>query len=62
MKRAKKFDCVSIKDEIQAKLTREYDGLSDEEIRRRTQQKLAASDSPIAKLWRSLAKPTAGQH
>ncbi len=57
MKTAKKFDCVKIKDEIQAKLEAEYDGLSGEETRKRTQQKLAASDTPIARVWRSLGKP-----
>lgn len=61
MKAAKRFDCVSIKDELQAKLNQEYDGLDNEEIRRRAQRKLAASDSPVAKLWRSLAKPTVGK-
>ncbi len=57
MKTGRKFDCVKVKDEIQAKLADEYDGLSSEEIRERTQRKLAASDSPVAKLWRSLARP-----
>ncbi len=54
---AKKFDCVKIKDEIQARLEAEYNGLSGEETRKRTQQKLAASDTPIARVRRSLAKP-----
>ncbi len=56
MKTAKKFDCVKIKDEIQAELAKEYDGLGSEEIRKRAQQKLAASNSPVAKLWRALAQ------
>ena len=54
MKKQKEFDCVRLKDEIQAKLTREWRGLTDEEVRVRIRQKLAASKSPIAKLWRKL--------
>jgi hypothetical protein len=59
MKRAKQFDCVKMKDEIQAKLLKQWHGLSDEEIRQEVQRKLAISDSPLAKLWRSLQKPAA---
>ena len=36
MKKAKEFDCVRFKDELQARLMREYKGLTDEQIRRRT--------------------------
>jgi hypothetical protein len=54
MKKAKAFDCVRMKDEIQAKLLREWRGLTDEEIQRRSARKLATSQSPIAKLWREL--------
>jgi hypothetical protein len=54
MKKAKKFDCVRLKDELQARLMREYKGLTDEQIRRRRARKLATSRSPIAKLWRAL--------
>ncbi|MCX5674786.1 MAG: hypothetical protein NTX87_07245 [Planctomycetota bacterium] len=54
MKKTKEFDCVRFKDELQARLMREYKGLTDDEIRRRTARKLATSQSPIAKLWRKL--------
>jgi hypothetical protein len=54
MKKAKEFDCVRYKDELQARLRREYKGLTDEQIRRRRARKLATSRSPIAKLWRKL--------
>ena len=54
MEKAKNFDCVRMKDEIQARLMREYKGLTDEQIRRRRARKLATSQSPIAKLWREL--------
>ena len=54
MKKTKKFDCVRLKDKIQARLTRQWRGLTDEEIRERIRQELATSDSPIAQLWRKL--------
>jgi len=54
MKKAKEFDCVRMKDEIQARLTRQWRGLTDAEIRERIQRKLATSKSPIAQLWRKL--------
>jgi hypothetical protein len=54
MKKAKKFDCVQFKEELQARLMREYEGLTEEQIRRRTARKLATSQAPIAKLWRKL--------
>lgn len=56
MKVVKKLDCVKMKNEIQAELMAEYDGLSGEEIRSRIQQKLGASDTVVARLWRSLAE------
>ena len=54
MKKVKEFDCVRMKDEIQARLARQWRGLTDEEIRERIQRKLATSKSPIAQLWRKL--------
>jgi hypothetical protein len=54
MKKAKTFDCVRYKDELQARLRREYAGLTDEQVRRRIRRKLATSQGPIAKLWRTL--------
>jgi hypothetical protein len=55
MKKADKaFDCVRYKDELQARLRREYAGLTDEQVRQRIRRKLATSQSSIAKLWRTL--------
>lgn len=54
MKKAKEFDCVRMKDEIQARLARQWRGLTDEEIRERIRRKLATSKSPTAQLWREL--------
>ena len=54
MKKVKKFDCVKMKNDIQAKLAKEQEGLSDEEISRRRRQWLETSDDPLARWWRSL--------
>ena len=54
MKKGKSFDCVEMKNEIQAKLRKECEGLSESEIARRRQQWLETSDSPVAKWWRSM--------
>ena len=54
MKKVKTFDCVEMKNEIQAKLAKEHEGLSDEEIRRRRQQWLETSDDPLARWWCSI--------
>ena len=56
MKTAKKFDCVAMKDEVQAKLTEECRGLDDEQAREQTLRKLAGSNGPVARLWRALAR------
>ena len=58
MKTAKRFDCVAMKDRIQAEQARDYRGLTDEQIRRRIRRALARSKSPLGRLWRSLeARP-----
>ncbi len=59
MKVAMDIDCVKMKNEIQTRLNRIYAGLSDEEVRARMKSRLATSDSPVARLWRSLQKPAA---
>lgn len=56
MKREKTFDCVRMKDEIQASLRRERRGMSPVAVRRSIERKLATSDSPTAKLWRRLSR------
>jgi len=54
MKTAKQFDCVAMKNQIQAQEAERRGQLSDEEVRRQTEQELARSSSPVGKLWRSL--------
>ncbi len=54
IKKPKSFDCVEMKNSIQAHLRKEHKGLSDEEIDRRRRDWLEKSDDPLAKWWRSI--------
>jgi hypothetical protein len=56
MKPAKQFDCVAMKNAIQAKHRRQRRGLSDEQVRQAIAQRLASSDDPLARRWRELAE------
>lgn len=48
------FDCVRMKDEIQARLRAQWEGLSAAEIRERIQHDLETSTEPIAEWSRRL--------
>jgi len=50
----KAFDCVEMKAAIQARLLKETEGMTDEEERAYTERTLTTSDSPAARLWRTL--------
>ncbi|NOT00865.1 MAG: hypothetical protein HOP29_09575 [Phycisphaerales bacterium] len=52
--RTKTFDCVEMKNAIQRKLSEEWKGLSDEEIRRRVHQRLETSDDELSRWSRSM--------
>jgi len=54
MKTPKKFDCVRMKDQIQAQLREQWQGLTEEEIRAKVREHLATSDGEVAKWWRSV--------
>jgi len=56
VKAAKTFDCVAMKNEIQARLRAEREGMSDEEVRELVRRRLETSDSPVAQLWRQIAR------
>ena len=56
MAKKKSFDCVDMKDAIQARQREEYAGLTDEEVRARIELKLATSDDPVARKWREIGK------
>jgi hypothetical protein len=51
------FDCVNLKNRIQAKLLREYEGLTPEQERAKRLQKLSTGDSLAAKMWQADRKP-----
>ncbi len=55
MKSSKTIHCIQLKDEIQQALLREYEGMTDEQRACAMEQKMASSDSPVAKLWYELA-------
>lgn len=55
MKR-KPFDCVELKNTIQAKAAKEYENLTDEERWARIRHKLATLDHPVAQKWRALKR------
>jgi hypothetical protein len=56
MKKEKTFDCLKYKEEAQARLNAEMEGLSLEERLERTRQWGETSDSQMAKLWRRIGK------
>jgi len=56
MKKNKSFDCVEMKNAIQAKLQKEYEGLTSEQVREKRQKKLATSEKDVALKWRRLAQ------
>ena len=56
MKKNKAFDCVEMKDAAQARLREEYRGLTPEQVRKRRDERLATSDSPVARKCRRLAQ------
>jgi len=56
VKKHKSFDCVEMKNEIQARLLKQWEGLSDREIEAQITQDLKTSQSPIAQLWRRISK------
>ncbi|HPO15450.1 MAG TPA: hypothetical protein PLI09_18555 [Candidatus Hydrogenedentes bacterium] len=54
----KEFDCVAMKETIQAQHAKEYADLSQDEIRKRVQQKLETSEHPAAVWWRRISSKT----
>ena len=53
-KKSKQFDCVRMKNEIQAQLRRRYAGMTDDERLADMERELAISNSPVGRLWRDL--------
>lgn len=60
--KTKTFDCVEMKDRIQAELLEETSGLNDAEKAQRRDEWLKISNDPLAVWWRSMnASHTRGQ-
>lgn len=53
--KGKTFDCVAMKENVQAQHAKEYAGLSQNEIRLRVQRKLETSEHPAAAWWRRIS-------
>jgi hypothetical protein len=53
-KKAKRFECVKMKNDIQARMRRRYAGWTDDERQTDIERRLAESDSPVGRLWRDL--------
>jgi len=58
MKKTKSFDCVEMKNAVQAELRVEYEGLTAQQVRERRQERLTSSDSPVARKCRRLVQRT----
>ena len=56
MKPKKTFDCVEMKNAIQARLRKQREGLTDEEVRRQIAEFLATSDDIVARKWRRIGQ------
>jgi hypothetical protein len=48
----KDFDCVEMKQAIQEQLAKQYEGMTDEEIREAINKELLSEDSPFSRAWR----------
>ncbi len=53
-KKSKAFDCVEMKNRIQAKHRKEWAGLTDQEVRRLIQEELSNGDDVVSRKWRRL--------
>ena len=51
----KSFDCVELKDAVQAALRKERARMTEKDIRAAALRELEAGKDPLAQLWRTLA-------
>ncbi len=56
MPKTKVFDCVEMKNRIQAEISMENEGLTDAEIAERRRVLLETSEDPVARKWRKLRR------
>jgi len=62
MKKAKNFDCVQMKNDIQEKLYARRAGMTPAQQRADMDKQLESSDSLIAKWWRDVKPARASSH
>ena len=58
MKKTRRFDCVQMKNDIQARMLRKYRGMTDAEIQADMEHDLATSNSIVAQFWRRITNKT----
>ncbi|MFH1024097.1 MAG: hypothetical protein V1809_12010 [Planctomycetota bacterium] len=58
MKALKSFDCVKMKNDVQARLLKAREGKSDQEVRDILERKLQSSNSPVGRVWKKLQSGT----
>ncbi len=58
VRKAKRFDCVALKRELQRKVLDEYKKLGEEEAVRRHRHWLETSEDPLAQWWRAAQAST----
>lgn len=61
MERTKTFDCLAMKDTIQAQNVQLYADMPDEERWQTVERRLAESDDMVARKWRALCKMHAAE-
>jgi hypothetical protein len=54
MSRGKGFDCVELKNRLQADVLSKHAGKTDGQIRAERQRSLEAGDDPVARWWRAV--------
>jgi hypothetical protein len=54
MQPEKSFDCVRLKDEIQARVHKQWEGLTPEQVQAELRAHLARSTSEVAVWWRAV--------
>ena len=59
MKAEQRFDCVKMKDEIQARVLKRRASMSPAESEADMRQTLLTSDAPVARFWRKLHRKSA---
>jgi hypothetical protein len=54
IRKRRRFDCVAMKNKLQAEFLREHRGLTPAQSRAHLRRQLATSDAPAARFWRRI--------